>query len=57
MTPEGPSQREVDEAFEYLRELRRNPAEFERWADMVVKGWLRKKGKTSGRRSKVLKRF
>jgi hypothetical protein len=56
MSLEEPSQKEVDEAFEYLRELRKDPAEFDRWVDRVGKGWLRKKGKSSRRRSKASKR-
>jgi hypothetical protein len=43
MTLDRPSSREVDEAIEYIRELRKNPAEYKRWLDNVIdkalKGW------------------
>lgn len=55
MTLEGPSQKEVDEAIEYIRELRSDPARFDRWVDGVAQGSLRGRGKSCGRRSKASK--
>lgn len=52
MTLEGPSQKEVDEAIEYIRELRSDPARFDRWVDGVAQGPLRGRGKSCGRRSR-----
>ena len=43
MTLERPSTKEVDEALRYIRELRKNPVEYEKWLDGVLdkalKGW------------------
>jgi len=43
MTLEKPSTKEVDEAIRYIRELRKDPAEYEKWLDIVIdkalKGW------------------
>jgi len=43
MRLEGPSKEEVEKAVDYLRQLRRDPEEFERWVDRVVEGWLKRK--------------
>jgi hypothetical protein len=53
MTLERPSTEEVDEAIQYIRELRKNPAEYERWLDNVIdkalKGW--RSGKRNWKRT------
>ena len=42
MTLEGTEAKEVKQAVEYMRELRRDPQRFNAWADRVIDGWLKK---------------
>jgi hypothetical protein len=42
LTLEGTEAKEVREASEYIRELRRDPQRFDAWADGVIDGWLKK---------------
>jgi hypothetical protein len=53
MTLERPPTKEVDEAIRYIRELRKNPAEYEKWLDNVIdkalKGW--RSGKRTWKRT------
>jgi hypothetical protein len=55
MTLEGTEAKEVREAVEYMKELRRDPQRFNAWADRVIDGWL-KKERSSQRRSQASKR-
>jgi len=49
MTLEGPSTKEVEEAVKFLEDLRKDPIRFEKWADKVIKGWIKGKRKSSER--------
>jgi hypothetical protein len=53
---EGPKQKEVEDAFEYLRELRKDPKKFEAWVDRVMEGWLKRREKNSSQHSRTSKR-
>jgi hypothetical protein len=55
MTLEGAEAKEVRQAVEYMKELRRDPHRFNAWADKVIDGWL-KKERSSPRRSQASKR-
>jgi hypothetical protein len=55
MTVEGTEAKEVREALEHMRDLRRDPQRFNAWADRVIEGWL-KKELSSQRRLQASKR-
>jgi hypothetical protein len=43
MIMKEPSEKELKEAREFIKKLLADPNEFEKWANRVVEGWLKRK--------------